>query len=95
MARPESISEQPAGYLEQAVGHQPHRGQPAHLLVVQAKDGELLKRAVGLLLTVIEQELIRQDSKDRPKTETYRGLETVHVGNDLHLARAGSACGRR
>jgi hypothetical protein len=61
------------------------------LLVVQSKDDELLKRALGLLLTVVEQELIRQDSKDRPKTDSYRGLEIVHVGNDLHVARAGSA----
>src|SRR5436305_1212485 len=30
------------------------------LLVVQGKDDELLKRAVGLVLAVVEQELIRQ-----------------------------------
>src|SRR3954469_10178069 len=41
-------------------------GNAPALLVVQSKDDELLKRAVGVLLTAIEQELIRQDSKDRP-----------------------------
>jgi hypothetical protein len=65
--------------------------QAPALFVIQGSDEELLKRAVAVLLTVIEQEQIRQDSPDRPKKDTYRGLEIVHVGNDLHLARAGSA----
>jgi hypothetical protein len=66
-------------------------GNAPALFVVQAKDEVLLKKALGLLLTVIEQELVRNDSKDRPKSEMYRGLESVHIGTDLHLARAGSA----
>jgi hypothetical protein len=66
-------------------------GQAPALLVVQSKDTELLKRAVPIVLTVVEQELARQDSKDRPKTDYYRGLEVTHIGNDIHLARAGSA----
>jgi hypothetical protein len=64
--------------------------QSPALFVIQGTDEELLKRAVPLLLTVIEQEQIRQDAPDRPKKATYRGLEIVHIGTDLHLARAGS-----
>jgi hypothetical protein len=66
-------------------------GQAPALFVVQSKDDELLKRAVALLLNAIEQELIRQDSKDRPKTEAYRGFDTIQVGENFHMARAGSA----
>jgi len=61
------------------------------LLVVQGSDADLWKRALDLLLRVIEEEQVRQDSKDRPRKDRYRGLETIHVGNDLHMARAGTA----
>jgi hypothetical protein len=64
--------------------------QAPALLVIQSKDEDLLKRAIPLVLAVIEQEQVRQDSQDRPKKNTYRGLEIVHVGGDLHIARAGS-----
>lgn len=63
----------------------------ATLLVIQSKDEELLKHALKLLLNVIEQELTRQDAKDRPKTEKYREIETIRIGNDFHMTRAGSA----
>ncbi len=65
--------------------------QSPALLVIQSKDEMLLKRAFSLVLKVIEQEQIRQDAHERPKKDSYRGLEIVHVGNNLHLARAGSA----
>ena len=65
--------------------------QAPALLVIQGKDDQLLKRAFSLVLKVIEQEQIRQDAHERPKKDSYRGLEIVHVGNNLHLARAGSA----
>jgi hypothetical protein len=66
-------------------------GQAPALFVIQGKDEELLRRALPLVLTVIEQEQIRQDSHERPKRDLYRGLDMVHVGSGLHLARAGSA----
>jgi hypothetical protein len=65
--------------------------QAPALLVVQGTDAELWKRSLDALLKVIEQEQVRQDAKDRPKKDGYRGLETIHIGNDLHLARAGAA----
>jgi hypothetical protein len=65
--------------------------QAPALFVIQSKDQDLLKRAVGVLLKVIEQEQVRQDSHDRPKKESYRGLEIIHIGSDFHMARAGSA----
>jgi hypothetical protein len=61
------------------------------LFVVQGTDADLWKHAFDALLRVIEQEQVRQDSKDRPQKDTYRGLEIVHLGNDLHMARAGAA----
>jgi hypothetical protein len=61
------------------------------LFVVQGTDPELWKRAFEVLLRVIEQEQVRQDSKDHPRRDSHRGLEVVHVGNDLHMARAGAA----
>jgi hypothetical protein len=66
-------------------------GNAPVLLVVQSKDEELLRRATRTVLKVVEQELVRQDSKDRPRTDTYRDLETIHIGDKVHLALAGSA----
>lgn len=88
---PELLDRLAGGGVVVATKFQRGGGNAPVLLVVQGTDDDLLKRAVGLVLGVLEQELIRQDSKDRPKTDSYRGLDTVHVGNDLHLARAGSA----
>ncbi|HEX4592301.1 MAG TPA: hypothetical protein VH120_20370 [Gemmataceae bacterium] len=65
--------------------------QAPALFVIQGTDSDLWKRALAALLQVIEQEEIRQDAKDRPIKDSYRGLETIHIGNDVHLARAGSA----
>ena len=65
--------------------------QAPALVVIQGTDAELLKRTVDLVLNVVEQEQIRQDVPDRPKREEYRGLEIIHIGNDLHAARAGAA----
>jgi hypothetical protein len=61
------------------------------LFVIQGTDADLLKRTVDLVLNVVEQEQIRQDLPERPKRDHYRGLEVIHVGNDLHVARAGAA----
>ena len=59
------------------------------LLVVQGKDEKLMKKFVAAALDVLEQELARQDVKERPVKETYEGVETVRFGKDFHAAVAG------
>ena len=61
------------------------------LLVVQGKDEELLHKFVRLGLDVAEQELARRGSKDRPEKGSYRNVETVRIGGQLHAAVVGSA----
>lgn len=66
--------------------------QPAPaVLVVQSKDEAALKKLVHVALNVIEQELARQDIKERPEKGKYRDLDTVKIGNQFHAALAGSA----
>jgi hypothetical protein len=65
---------------------------PPAVLVVQGKDEALLQRFVTLSLQVLDQELSRQEAKDRLDKSSYRGVETFHVGKDqFYLAAAGSA----
>jgi hypothetical protein len=61
------------------------------LLVVQGKEEALTGKFVKLLLDVTEQELSRLEAKERPVKGTYHGVETVHLGEQLHLAVAGAA----
>ncbi len=61
------------------------------LLVVQGGDEALAKKFFALALTVLEQELARQESKEHVERRTYRDCEGASVGKDLHLAVAGSA----
>jgi hypothetical protein len=61
------------------------------LLVIQAKDEKLLQQFVKLGLDVLEQELARQESKDRPEKKMINGVETIQIGNDFHAAVVGSA----
>ncbi len=61
------------------------------LLVVQGTDPELTRKFARLGLEVIEQELARQEAKDRPEKGSYRDVETVRIGNDFHAAVVGSA----
>lgn len=66
--------------------------QPAPtLLVVQSKDEATLRKVVQVIVQVIEQELARQDSKERPEKGKYRDLVTIKLGKDFHAALAGSA----
>ena len=60
------------------------------LAVIQSKDADLLKRAVGLVRGVLDQELARQDSPQKPKVESYRGLEFTQIG-EAYYAVAGPA----
>jgi hypothetical protein len=61
------------------------------VLVIQSKDEAVLRRFFQLGLEVIEQELARQEAKDRPEKSTYRGSEIVAIGKDFHTAIVGSA----
>ena len=61
------------------------------LLVVQGRDAELMQAFVNRALEVIEQELARQDSKDRPQKASYRDIETIRIGDQVHAAVVGSA----
>jgi hypothetical protein len=63
----------------------------AVLLVIQSEDEKLLRKFFQLGLTVLEQELARQESKDKPIKSSYEGVETVRIGEGLHMAIAGGA----
>src|SRR5665213_2038445 len=61
------------------------------LLVVQGKDEKLMKKFVETALKIIDQELARQEVKERPVKESYQGVETLRFGKDFHAAIVGSA----
>jgi hypothetical protein len=65
--------------------------KPTPWLVVQARDERLLHRFFQLGLEVLEQELARQEAKDRPERSNYREIEIVAIGKDFHAAVVGSA----
>ncbi len=64
---------------------------PTALLVIQGRDEATQKHFAQAALTVIGQELARRDAKERPEKTTYRQVETVRIGKDLHAAVAGAA----
>jgi hypothetical protein len=59
------------------------------LLVIQAKDEAVAQKFKQLALDVVEQELARQESKDKPAKNTYEGIETISIGKVFHFALAG------
>lgn len=66
--------------------------QPAPvLLVVEGEDERLLQQFFQLGLQIIEQELTRQEAKEKPVKGSYKGFYTVRVGNEFHAAVAGRA----
>ncbi len=72
-----------------AVGIHYGGGTPV-LLVVQGKDEKLLQKFVKLALEVAEQELARQEAKERVIKGRYRDFQTIQIG-PAHAALAGSA----
>jgi hypothetical protein len=64
---------------------------PPALVVIQGKDEALVGKFLAVGLDVLEQELARQDAKEKPVKESYRNLDTWKVGKELQAARAGSA----
>lgn len=61
------------------------------LLVLQGTDEAATQKFARLALEVAEQELARQEAKDRPERGKYRDIETLRVGKEFHAAVAGAA----
>ncbi|HEV3203054.1 MAG TPA: hypothetical protein VGY77_01665 [Gemmataceae bacterium] len=57
---------------------------------IQGKDEDLLKKFVQLMSGVIDQELGRQESRDKLQKAQYRNIATYKVG-ELNAAAAGTA----
>src|SRR5262249_24915016 len=60
------------------------------LLVLQGTDEKLVQQAVSLGLQVVEQELARQEIKERPVKGSYQGIDTIQIGKEFHPAVAGA-----
>jgi hypothetical protein len=60
------------------------------LVVIQGKDKKQVRKFADLGLEILEQELARQESKDKVEKVPYRGLETVHAGKGFHAAVVGA-----
>jgi hypothetical protein len=66
--------------------------QPAPaLMVLQGRDAKLSARFFDTALDVLDQELARQEGKDRVVRGDHHGVVTAHVGNNLWAACAGTA----
>lgn len=65
--------------------------EPAVLLVVQARDEKLLERFLQMARKVLEQELVRQESKDKVASTRHRQIETLSLGKQFHVAQVGAA----
>jgi hypothetical protein len=61
------------------------------LLVVQGKDEKLAGKFFSLARQVLDQELARQESKERLTQSAHRGMPTVHFGKQFHAALVGAA----
>ncbi len=55
-------------------------GAPNALGVIQAKDAKLLKEFVTIGLDILEQELARQEIKEKIEKKTYRDVPVLRVG---------------
>jgi hypothetical protein len=61
------------------------------LLVVQGTDEALVQQFAKTGLNLIEQELARQETKDRRQEGKHRGVPTTSFGKDFHAAVVGAA----
>jgi hypothetical protein len=64
---------------------------PPALVVIQGKDEALVRKFFATGLKVIEEELARQESKERPEKGAYRDIEYVRIGKEFHAAVVGAA----
>lgn len=60
------------------------------LLVIEGTDEDLMGKFFQLGRTILEQELARQEAKEKPVAESYEGIETLRVGTQFYSARAGA-----
>ncbi len=61
------------------------------LLVLEGDDGQLTQQFFQLGLRIAEQELTRQEAKEKPIKGSYKEYDTVRIGDKFHAAVAGSA----
>jgi len=61
------------------------------LLVIEGEDSQLTQQFFELALKIAEQELTRQEAKEKPIKGSYKEYSTVHIGTEFHAAVAGSA----
>ena len=61
------------------------------LLVVQSKDEAALRKFIDTAGRLLEDELARQEAKEKPEKLTYRNTAVLRVGKDFHVAVAGGA----
>ncbi len=61
------------------------------LLVIEGEDNQLTQQFFDLALKIAEQELTRQEAKEKPIKGSYKEYNTVRFGTELHAAVAGSA----
>jgi len=85
---PELLDRLGGGGLAIGVKLGPNPG-PA-LLVLQGTDEKLVQQAVRLGLEVLEQELARQENKDRLIKGSYQGIEITQIGKGFQLAVVGA-----
>jgi hypothetical protein len=65
--------------------------QKSVLIVLGAKDEDLLIKAFALGRKIVNQELARQNIPATMQARPYRELETWYLGKEFYVARAGSA----
>src|SRR5262245_45867439 len=61
------------------------------VLVIQGSDARLTKQFFDLALQVIEQELARQESKEKFERGNYRGVDAAQIGDNAFAAVVESA----
>ena len=61
------------------------------LAVVQGRDEMFVQKFAKLAFDILDQELARQEAKQRLQRRKYRAVEVMHVGDDFHAAVLGSA----
>jgi hypothetical protein len=59
------------------------------LVVIEGREPPLIGKFFGLSAEIIDQELGRQEAKEKLERSAYRGAPTIHVGDEFHAAAAG------
>lgn len=69
-----------------------HFGSPPRiLLVIEGEDDKLMQQFFELGLKIVEQELARQEVKEKPVRGSYKEYPTVRIVGGFHAAVAGAA----